>query len=127
MFLLLRFELNILANIILIYKCVNLYIEHHITYIPSRGHPVFAERTIKTFREMLYNKIKLDQQWTDLIYPILTDNNKLAHLTTEFTPNDARKETNELMTYINMKMAAKHNRRYPELHVGDNVHIYPQR
>ena len=28
------------------------------------------------------------------------------------------------MTYINMKMKAKHNRRYPELHVGDNVKIY---
>ena len=31
------------------------------------------------------------------------------------------------MTYINMKMKAKHNRRYPELHVGDNVNIYQKK
>ena len=24
------------------------FTEHHITYIPSRGHPVFAERMIRT-------------------------------------------------------------------------------
>ena len=44
-----------------------LFTEHHITYIPSRGHPVFAERMIRTFREMLDKMIKLDQQWADLM------------------------------------------------------------
>ena len=45
--------------------------EHHISYIPSRGRPVFAERMIRTCREMLGKRIKLGQQWTDLIYPVL--------------------------------------------------------
>ena len=36
-----------------------------ITYIPSKGHTMFAERMIKTFREMLGKRIKPDQQWTD--------------------------------------------------------------
>ena len=26
--------------------------DHHLTYIPPRGHPVFAERMIRTFRGM---------------------------------------------------------------------------
>ena len=46
------------------------FTEHHITYIPSRGHPVFAERTIRTCREMLDKRIKPDEQWADLIYQI---------------------------------------------------------
>ena len=45
--------------------------ENHITYIPSRGHPVFAERMIITFKEMLDKQMKPDKQWTDLIYPIV--------------------------------------------------------
>ena len=58
-------------------------------------------------------------------YPILvTYNNKLVHSATEFTPNNAKKPSNELMTYMNMKMKAKHNMRRPELHVGDTVNIY---
>ena len=36
-----------------------------ITYIPSKGHTMFAERMTKTFREMLGKRIKPDQQWTD--------------------------------------------------------------
>ena len=46
------------------------FMEHHITYIPSRGHPVFAERMIRTFREMLDKRIMPDEQWADLIYSI---------------------------------------------------------
>ena len=98
--------------------------EHHITYIPTRGHPVFVDRIIRTFREMLDKIIKPDQQWTELIYPILlTYNNKLVHLPTEFRPNAARLESNELMTYINMKMHAKHNRKYLDINIGDTVNI----
>ena len=47
------------------------FTEHHITYIPSRGHPVFPERMVTTFREMLDKRIKPDEHWTYLIYPIL--------------------------------------------------------
>ena len=77
--------------------------EHHITYIPSRGHPVFAERMIRPFKEMLDKRIRPDEQWTNLIYPIvLTYTPKLVHSTKEFTPIDAIKESNEVMTVINM-------------------------
>ena len=59
---------------------------------------------IKTFREMLDKRTKPDQEWTDLIYPILVTVNKLVHSATEFTPSDATKPMNELMEYINMKL-----------------------
>ena len=73
---------------------------------------------------MLDKTTKPNQQWHDLIYQIiLTYNNNLIHFATEFTPSDAKKPSNELMTYINMKVKAKHNRRYLDIHIGDNVNI----
>ena len=52
------------------------FTERHITYIPSRGHPVFAERLIRTCIEILDNLIKPNQQCTGLMYPILLTYNK---------------------------------------------------
>ena len=61
----------------------------------------------------------------DLIYPILlTYNNKLIHSATEMTPKEATKPENELNAYVNMKLKAKHSRRYTPIAVGDKVHIY---
>ena len=49
---------------------------------------------------------------------------KVVHFTTEFTQNDARNKSNEGMPYITMKMKAKQNRRYPELHIVDTIRKY---
>ena len=49
------------------------FTEHKITYVPSRGHPVFAERMIRIFREMSDKRIKPGQQWIGLIYQYITD------------------------------------------------------
>ena len=98
---------------------------HEISDIPSKVRPVCADRAIRTFREMLDKRIEPDQQWIDLVYPILVSYNyKFVHSTVEFTPNEAREPSNELMTYISMILKAKHNRRYPENHIGNNVKIY---
>ena len=94
--------------------------ENHIAYIPTKTHPYFAERAIRTFREMLDKRIEnakdKNVQWTDYIFPILlTYNNKLVHSATGFTPNEARKPENELYVYLNIKLKAKKNRIYPEV------------
>ena len=100
------------------------FTENKITVHYSRGHPAFAERFIGTFKAMLDKRIKPDQQWIDLIYPILlTYNNKLVHSATEMTPKEATKPENELSAYVNMKLKAKRSRRYPPLAVGEKVHI----
>jgi hypothetical protein len=42
---------------------------------------------IRTFRDRLDKIIKPDQQWTELVFPILlTYNNKLVHSSIDFTP-----------------------------------------
>ena len=102
--------------------------ENHITYVATKSHPIFAERMILTFKTMLDKRIKPGQQWTDLIFPILlTYNNKLVHSATGLTPKDARLPSNELTAYVNMSLQAKHQKKYPEIKVGDKVYIYTKR
>ena len=108
------------------------YKEHHITYIPTRTHPIFAERMILTFKTMLDKRLENEKdktvQWTDYIYPILlTYNNKFVHSSTGYTPDEARKKENFLNVYLNLKMKAKHNRLYPDINIGDKVKIYQKR
>ena len=98
-------------------------IEHHRT----RAHPNFSEKAIRTFKDLLYRRVEADQkkgrnsiQWADYIVEILlTYNNKMKHSATGFTPNDARKPSNELKVKLHLNMNAKRNRVYPELGVGD--------
>ena len=61
----------------------------------------------------IYNKIKKRKS-----------KNKLLHSATEFKTNYAKKPSKKLKTYINMTLKTKHNTRYPEIHIGDNVKIY---
>ena len=94
----------------------------------QQSHHALAERFIGTFKSMLDRRIKPGQNWTQLIYPILlTYNNKLIHSATEMTPKVATKPENELNANVNIKLKAKHSRRYPVLSVGDKVHIYTKR
>ena len=58
------------------------FTKHHLTYIPSRRHPVSAERLIRTLREMLDKLIKSEQPWTQLIYIIVFTSPKTPNGTT---------------------------------------------
>jgi hypothetical protein len=49
------------------------------------------------------------------------------HRTTEFTPQDAAKPENWFEVHNNMEMKARHNRKYPEINIGDTVKVYKQR
>ncbi|MFM7980590.1 MAG: hypothetical protein ACKPKO_14855, partial [Candidatus Fonsibacter sp.] len=94
----------------------------------TKSHPIFAERMILTFKTMLDKRIKPGQQWTDLIFPILlTYNNKLVPSATGLTPKDARLPSNELTAYVSMSLQAKHQKKNPEIKVGDKVYIYTKR
>ena len=67
----------------------------------TRGHPAFAERFIRTFKNKLFKRVENDEkkgkqniQWIDYIFEImLTYNNKDKHSSTGLTPNDAKKKT----------------------------------
>ena len=97
----------------------------------TRGHPAFAERFIRTFKDKLFKRVEADEKkgkenidWTSYILEImLTYNNKDVHSSTGQTPNEARKKKNEYKSVLNVSMRAKKERTYPELKVGDKVKI----
>lgn len=97
----------------------------------TRGHPAFAERFIRTFKDKIFKRVENDEkkgknniQWIDYITEILlTYNNKDVHSATGLTPNEARKERNEFRAKLNVSVKAKKERIYPSLEVGDRVKI----
>ena len=103
--------------------------ENNISHIITRSHAWFAERAIKTVKEMLYKRIENSKdknpQWNDFIFEVvLTYNNKLKHSSTKFTPNEARTKGNEFNVKLNMLLNQKHSRNYPLLQEGSKVKIY---
>ena len=99
-------------------------IKHHVT----RSHAFFAERFIRTFKNMLYTRLKHNkdnqQQWHEYIFQImLTYNNKNVHSATGKTPNDATKTSNQIIVKLQMELHARRNRKYPPIIEGDQVKI----
>ena len=98
----------------------------------TRTHPAFAERFVRTFKDMLFKRVEADEkkgkaniQWIDYIFEIvITYNNKMVHSATDLTPKEARKPENELKVKANIAMNATKTRKYPELEKGDKVKIF---
>ena len=97
----------------------------------TRGHPAFAERFIRTYKDMLFKRVEFDQkkekpniQWIDYNTEILlTYNTKNVHSTTGLTPKQAREPKNEIKTKLNISIKATKTRKYPNLDVGDSVKV----
>ena len=97
----------------------------------TRGHPFFAERFIRSYKDMLFKRIEHDQkkgkenlEWIDYNFEILlTYNTKNVHSATGLTPAEARKPKNEIKAKLNMTVKATKTRKYPELDVGSQVKV----
>ena len=102
-----------------------------ITLRRTRGHPAFAERFIRTYKDMLFKRVEADEkkgkaniQWVDYNLEImLTYNDKMKHSATGMTPKEARKDKNDFRAMLNVASKAKKERIYPTLEVGDKVKI----
>ena len=103
--------------------------EHNIFHIITLSHAMFAERMIRSFKNMLYKRIgKSGKPWYEFIYPILLNyNNLMVHSMTNMTPNEARKPSSTLTVYMNLKMKATRTRTYPDLVVGDHVKLFKKK
>ena len=103
--------------------------EENIKHVITRGHAWFAERGIRTFKDMLYKRVEHSKdknlQWNSLIYEVLLIyNNKLKNRITKHTPAEARKTDNEFNVRINLVLNKQRSRIYPILNVGDKVKMY---
>ena len=103
--------------------------DENIKHIITRSHAAYAERAVRTFKDMLYKRVEHSKdknlQWDSLIYEVLlTYNNKLKHSITKHTPFEARKPTNEFNVRINLLLNKQHTRIYPILNEGDKIKIF---
>ena len=55
------------------------------------------------------------------------DDTVQPHKATGFAPEEAAKPENWFEVHTNLETQAKHNRKYPEIQVGDEVKVYKQR
>ena len=86
--------------------------EEGIQNYKTRGHPHFAERFIRTFKDMLFKRVDADQkkgmgniQWVDYIPEImLTYNSNMIHSAHDMTPNDAHKKGNHFDVKMKLEM-----------------------
>ena len=109
--------------------------EENIELHRTRWHPAFAERAIRTLKDMLYKRVENDEkkgkeniQWGDYLHEILlTYNNAMKHSSHGMEPIEARKPKNQLAVKLKLSMNAKKNRVYPELEIGDTVKILRKR
>ena len=110
----------------------------------TRNHGAFAERFIRTFKNMLYKRMDSIQpekrsedhikeqggidQWYSYIPQIMvTYNTILDHSSLGMTPKNASRESNAVDVKTHLELKAIKNRKYPELSIGDTVHIRRKR
>ena len=101
----------------------------------TRTHPAFAERFIRTFKDMLFKRVEADEkkgkeniQWIDYIFEIMiTYNIEMVHSATDLTPKEAKKPENELKVKANIAMNSTQTRKYPDVEKGDKVKIFKKK
>ena len=91
---------------------IEYYKEYNIKHYVNRNHAAFAERFIRTFKDMLYKRIdggskKENPQWHAYIYKVmLTYNNQHIHTSTKKTPGNARKSDESINVKTNLELKA---------------------
>jgi len=106
-------------------RILNKYKIHHIISSAPSG---MAERTVKTFKDMLgarINGLDLDKEkWIDLLPQVLYQYNHQVHSTIGVTPVDAQLAENRMKVWLNIKKKTKFNRVYEPIKIGDTVRTY---
>ena len=79
---------------------------------------------------MLHTKhIKIDKvedalRWFIWLKPVTKYYNENPQGTTKMSPNEAQNDRNAMTVKANIVLQSKHMRKYPPLHVGDEVKVY---
>jgi len=107
---------------------VKLLNQHKIKHIISSSPPPFSERAVQELKNMIHTRLDgLDlekEKWVELLPAVLKKYNNRVHGTTGMSPNDARKDENNIQIYLNIRKHAQYKRSYPKLSVGDLVRTY---
>ena len=103
-----------------------------IRHLVTKSHAPVAERQIRTFKNMIYQRLEApkneEKQWFDLLDQVLvTYNHGRKHSSTQMTPHEARQNNNQQVVKFNLELTRQHGRKYPEISVGDTVKVYKKK
>jgi hypothetical protein len=98
--------------------------ENNIEHITTLAHANFAERFIRTLKNMINDRVEItNNDWVKFVPNVLKQYNNTEHRTTKLKPVDAVKDENVSVVKSNILDHAKKTRMYEDLHVGDMVRI----
>jgi hypothetical protein len=108
------------------------FIEHKINHIITRGHAPYAERAIRTIKNLIYKRLEKnsDSNWYDvkiLANALVNYNYRMINSITKMTPDNARQPKNRLDVKLQLELHRKSKRKYPEIKEGDKVRIYTKK
>jgi hypothetical protein len=103
-----------------------------IRLLSTRTHAHFAERHIRTIKDMMFKrfdhkKMHVDD-WQTILPEILKQyNTKMVHSAIGMTPEEATQPGNEAVVKGRLQVKQMNTRRYPEIHVGDEVKYFQKK
>jgi len=104
---------------------IRLINSHNIKQIITTTPAPFVERMNQTLRQMIELRLKGleldDDKWIDILPSVVKKYNNTKHSTTGMTPIEAKKPSNQIQVYLNIKSKAIYKRTYPDLKINDNV------
>ena len=109
------------------------YLEaENIRLLQTRAHAAYAERHIRTVKDMLFKRLeykKLDTaKWTTLLQDVLKEyNTKMVHSSHNLTPTQAKETRNEALVKGRLEVNRITTRRYPTVNVGDTVKVFQKK
>jgi hypothetical protein len=94
--------------------------------VMTRAHAHFAERHIRTIKDMIFKRLDPKDvdvdDWQTLLPEVLEMYNaKMEHSATGFTPEDAEKPENLATVKGRLQVKALKSRKYPPIEIGDKV------
>ena len=91
-----------------------------------RAPPIFVERLIRTIKEKIDVRLRASRgvfDWSRFLDAVLAQYNNTKHTTTQMTPLQAREPENREAVSQAITSAAKNNRKYETIRVGDSVRV----
>ena len=101
--------------------------DEEIRHLVTRNHAYFAERTIKTIKNMVYKRVEAsgDKKWTNHIKDVLNMYNKImVHSSTGRTPYEGRIAKFRAEIKARLDSLRHHDRIYPSVHKSDQVKVF---
>ena len=102
--------------------------KENIKLIFTHTHPPVVERFNRTFKSMIWKRLKADKTrektWTVFIFDVVSMYNATVHTSTGMTPMQAKEAKNTLQVKVNLEMQRHSTRTYPEIKVGDRVKLF---